>query len=565
MGEVKKIKFFRSMMFRLAVLIIGGMTLISVFLTSVAYIRNQETTKNLVQDYMVAEATSGGYIMDTMIAANGDDVLKSEETLSRIISAIKLENMDSSYAYLVAPDGNMLYHPTKDKVGKPVENDAVKEIISDVANGTISAPACVDYEFNGSSKYASYYINPQGKYVLVVSADESDAFKEVKSTKTLMIQAVCIILAIFISTDIVILVRLFKPLRKITAVVDRVADLDLSDFDNKYNKRKDEVGLISRAVSNLLSELREIISSIHKSGDILSESNEQFSSEFAEIVEAVDNINIAVEEIAMGSTSQAQETNDASRHIADMGDAIEANSASVSALEDSIHNMNSLANESEDMLIELVGINSKTMDTIGMVTDQTNLTNHSAEKINTAVEAIQEIASQTNMLSLNASIEAARAGESGRGFAIVAEQIRKLAEDSANSAAEIEAVVQELINNSKDCVDKMNGLGEDSKKQADKLDKTKASFEGLREEIAAVSNASKEIFAQTDSIYNLKNNVNTVVEQLASISEENAASTEETSASMHNLTEGIEHCKNETQVLNDLSRQLNEQTSKFKF
>ena len=111
----------------------------------------------------------------------------------------------------------------------------------------------------------------------------------------------------------------------------------------------------------------------------------------------------------------------------------------------------------------------------------------------------------------------------------------------------------------------MNGLGEDSKKQADKLDKTKASFEGLREEIAAVSNASKEIFAQTDSIYNLKNNVNTVVEQLASISEENAASTEETSASMHNLTEGIEHCKNETQILNDLSRQLNEQTSKFKF
>ena len=267
----------------------------------------------------------------------------------------------------------------------------------------------------------------------------------------------------------------------------------------------------------------------------------------------------------MGSTSQAQETTSASENMVDMGNAIESNSTSVDALEESIDRMNSLAQQSEEMLDDLADINNKTAETIDVVTEQTNRTNQSAEKINEAVVAIQDIASQTNLLSLNASIEAARAGESGRGFAVVAEQIRKLSEDSANSATEIEAIVRELIENSEDSVVKMQDLKDGSAVQAEKLDSTKESFEGLKQEIEAVSNASKEIFTQTSSINKLKDGVSGVIEQLAAIAQENAASTQETSASMFTLTENIDKCKDETEVLAGLSNQLNEQTRKFKF
>ena len=109
----------------------------------------------------------------------------------------------------------------------------------------------------------------------------------------------------------------------------------------------------------------------------------------------------------------------------------------------------------------------------------------------------------------------------------------------------------------------MHDLSNASKEQADRLEKTTDSFDGLKREMDSVS--SKEILDQTSSINNLKNGVSSVIEQLAAIAEENAASTQETSASMYSLTENIDRCKDETTVLSDLSEQLNEQTSKFKF
>lgn len=357
------------------------------------------------------------------------------------------------------------------------------------------------------------------------------------------------------------------PLNTLSGIANKVADLDFTENHGQeiLDKRKDEVGMVSRAISNLHNEITSIIYIIKDQGTQLANSNIEFKQQFDDIVENVTNVNVAVEEIATGSTSQANETSSAGDSIGNMGAAIESNGSSFNTLEESIKRMNELAKESERMLTDLYEINSKTSHTVEAVTAQTDVTNQSAEKIKDAVVVIQDIASQTNLLSLNASIEAARAGESGRGFAVVAEEIRKLAEDSANSAAEIENVVKELIDNSGDSVEKMKSLSEDAKTQEEKLTSTRESFDGLHGEITSVSTASTDIFAQTNKIGELKNGVSGVIEQLAAIAEENAASTEETSASMNVLTESIERCKTETKILNDLSQKLNDQTSKFKF
>ena len=566
MIQKQKVKFVHSMMFRLLALFMAGILLTAAVVLGASISQTQKQIRTLVQNYMLSSAEDTGTIMDTMLGIEGDAMLTDADELSRILSGVKVEGMTSSYSYLVSSDGTMLYHPTADKIGSPVENEVVTGLVADLKNGKIAEPACVRYEFKGAVKYAAYYINPNGSFILVVSADEADAFHAVTQTRNTFAGILLAILVVFTVAGVALIRRLIRPLHTLTGVVERVARLDLTqdEAEQLLAHRKDEIGLIAKAVNNLNDELREIVSVIQSQGTKLSQSNVQFAQGFSEIVETVSNVNVAVEEIATGSTSQAQETTTAGEHIQNIGSAIESNTSNVNILETSIERMGDLAAESSRMLDELSKINTSTAQTIDIVTDQTDRTNQSAEKINEAVVAIQDIASQTNLLSLNASIEAARAGESGRGFAVVAEQIRKLAEDSAESAEQIEAIVRELISNSEDGVAKMHDLSENSQVQADRLDKTKTSFDELKHEIESVSTASREIFDQTNSINDLKNGVSGVIEQLAAIAEENAASTQETSASMNTLTENIDRCKDETEILSTLSTELNEQTSKFK-
>lgn len=564
--QKKKVKLVNSMRFRLMSLLVGGILLTAVVLLGVSLSQTQKSIRSIVQSYMLTTAKDNGAIMDTVLDTQGAEVLNDADALSGLLANVKVEDMESSYAYLVSADGTMLYHPTADKIGSPVENEVVTALVADLKSGKIADPACVEYNFKGVVKYAAYYINPQGSYILVISADQSDAFSAVTQTRNYLIGMLLAILVVFSAIGLFLINHMVKPLHTLTGVVERVAALDLTPNGEEevLAQRKDEIGLIAKSIRDLNVELREIVRVIQEQGNKLSESNVQFTQGFSEIVETVSNVNVAVEEIATGSTSQAQETTTAGEHIQNIGSAIESNTSNVSVLETSIENMSDLAAESSKMLEELAKINSWTSETIGVVTEQTDRTNQSAVKINEAVVAIQDIASQTNLLSLNASIEAARAGESGRGFAVVAEQIRKLAEDSATSAEQIEAIVQELITNSEDGVAKMRDLSETSGVQAERFDKTKASFDELKHEIESVSSASREIFDQTNSINNLKNGVSGVIEQLAAIAEENAASTQETSASMNTLTESIDRCKDETETLSTLSSELNEQASKFK-
>lgn len=561
-----KIKFTKSMKFQILLLLMIGViitTLVSM-LMSIPSMRSN--MKKMAQNYMLDEVQAYGYILSVQVFGS-KTALPKVPVLKSTIGDVCIKDMSTSYAYLVSSDGTMLYHPTEEKIGLPVENDVVSGLVEDLQNGIINESACVEYDYDGVHKYAAYYINNTGEFILVITVDESDIFSSVNKVIYTIVAGSLVTLVILLVIGIIMANRLVAPLSKLSGIVNKVATLDFTENreQEKLNRRKDEIGLMSRAISNLHMELRKIIEIIQSQGRQLAQSNEDFEKEFNQIVDDITNVNSAVEEIAMGSTSQAQETTSAGSHVNNIGDAIENNSNAVNMLEKSVERMNMLANESDGMLRELVEINNKTTDTIGLVMEQTNLTNESSERIKQAVSIIQEIAEETNLLSLNASIEAARAGESGRGFAVVAEEIRKLAENSAASAEEIDQLAVELINNSQDSVAKMKELSDDAVTQYERLDGTKQSFEGLKEEINAVLNASGKILEQTVKISDLKAGVSNVIEQLAAIAQQNAASTEETSASMHTLTGSIDKCREETATLSDLSVSLNEQTGKFKF
>ena len=281
------------------------------------------------------------------------------------------------------------------------------------------------------------------------------------------------------------------------------------------------------------------------------------------ISETVSSVNLAVEDIAKGATSQATETMQANNQVAQIGEAIEVAVAEVENLSVSAKKMDEYSIDADKTLQELLIISKEADDAINEIKKQTNETNVSAQQIQKATDMITAIASQTNLLSLNASIEAARAGEAGKGFAVVADEIRQLADQCRTSAEEIREAVATLIINSDTSVKTMDNVSESIVTQNDKLDETLKVFGALGAEVSAVMKAVKGITVQTKNLADLREGVVNIVEGLAAIAEENAAGAQETSASMYEVGTILEECTRQTQELVALKEELEKNLALF--
>lgn len=329
-------------------------------------------------------------------------------------------------------------------------------------------------------------------------------------------------------------------------------------------KRADEIGEMAHSLEDVRQSLAGMLGSVVHTGDALNESSEKFSLKFGSITESIRNTNQAIDDLAQGAANQAGETETVNDKIKELGGVIEIEEDGVHRLEKTVSAMIGHTQTASSSISQLDQITKATIDTIEIVSEQTNKNNDSAANINKAVEIIKGLAAQTNLLSLNASIEAARAGEAGRGFAVVAEEIRNLSEESSGNAQEIEEIVKELVGNVEISVSKMHEVTCNVQKQQQCLDETREAFQELNQEVALVEDVTKEIGSQTEILNSLKQIVTDSVNNLASVVEENAASTEETSASMALLSQTISECADDTQGLVALSHQQKEQAEKFR-
>ena len=379
----------------------------------------------------------------------------------------------------------------------------------------------------------------------------------------LIFMMVITVLAIIVIGGVVI--HNMKVMALAVSNLDKIAAGQLDfEVEKRFLKRADETGDIARNIKTLIKSLAETVRMIFGNADNMHEFSEEFRERFQEMSQTVANVNIAVEEIAQGATSQAEETQKVSAQISDMGYSIDETSRNVDALANSADTMKAQNARMTEIMQELTELMNRTKDSIHEVHTQTNVTNQSALEIGEAVNIISEIATETNLLSLNASIEAARAGEQGRGFAVVADQVRKLAEQSSEAAGEIARVIEKLMENSNISVTTMNGVLEEINLQGDKLAETRSAFDELNSEIGYVVESIDNIANEVTNLNAAKVEVQTSVENLSAISEENAASTEETSASMEELAQSINNCDAETQRLVVIANELTENVSKFK-
>jgi methyl-accepting chemotaxis protein len=364
---------------------------------------------------------------------------------------------------------------------------------------------------------------------------------------------------------IVVVNSMIRRIRHGAEIVEAVAEGDLTVAVNEKELRvRDEVGDIDRAIANLQKRLSDIVSDIHEMCKNVNSASQSLSGHAETSSAHLSQIDTAVNEIAQGAGTQAEETQETTENVIVMGDMIEKNNSQIENLNVNAEEMTKAGDSAIDTLKELEAINGKTKNAIDVIYEQTNTTNESAMKIREAINLITDIAEETNLLSLNASIEAARAGEQGRGFAVVAGQIQKLAEQSNESARKIEAIVASLIEDSDKAVETMNEVRQIMEEQSEKVDKTSSMFRQLKTGIDQSVNAVDVIAESTKEIDKTRVNVVDSCQSLTSIAEENAASTEETSAAVSELTGLMEKITSDSKSLKQIAQDLYEEFQFFK-
>ncbi len=563
--EKNKVSFFNSIKTKITLLVIVSVLITTVLCMWTVIPLVEESQSELIKSYMKDVVLVAGENIDKeMEYLSAADVLSSE-SLGSVIGNVTVHNMESSYAYAVSADGTMLYHPTESKIGQPVENDAVKQILSEISRGRRPETDVITYKFNGSMKYASFYVGKNMDFVVVITADE----EEVLSGSIVILKnscyAACFILVLCSVLGFILSIRIVRPIRKITLIITSLSEMNFTEnkLQAYINKQKDEIGVMGRSIDSLRKELVIMMKGISGNSESLYEASGALSTSSGETAIAVEQIEKAISEIAQGATAQAQETQTATEDIILMGNMIEDTSREMESLRENAEKVRDAGNQAMDILSSLSSVNQRTKEAIQVVYDQTNTTNESALKIKEATDIISEIAEETNLLSLNASIEAARAGEQGRGFAVVATQIQKLAEQSNESARQIDDIIHSLIKDSEESVETMKEVRNIIGQQNENVIHTEHAFNNVKEGIDQSIESIEMIASKTQELDEARVRVVDVVQNLNAIAQENAASTEETSASAAEAGTTVESIADNARHLNEIAKQLEENVQKF--
>ena len=562
----RKVKYYNSIGFKINIALVVAVFFASAIIMQTFLTTVKENLTHTNKAYIEDLAISYGRTLEDEIHIQGVEATLEAENLAYSLDGVALEGVESSYAYVVSPDGIMLYHPTADKIGQPVENAAVTQTVETIKSGKEVKNEVITYEFKGVEKFAGIYVNEAQDYILVVTADHDEIFASIDKlqTKGLIILVIIAIVAVIVGT---VFSRItIKPINTLAAYIDRVAEMDFTVSGDllKLNARKDETGAMSKSISSLRDALEVVISSIKEKSENVMQASDMLSTDASESTTTMEQVENAVNDIAQGASSQAEDTQTATENVVVMGNMIEETYDEIEKLLGHAANMKESTDQARNVISELESINRKTEEYIDVIADQTYNTNESALKINDATKLITSIAEETNLLALNASIEAARAGEQGKGFAVVAAEIQKLAEQSNESAKHIEEIIAELISDSEKAVETMHEVKEIIHAQSDHVEQTDMAFNDIADGVNQSIDGINSISNKAKLLDEARTSVVDIVQNLNAIAEENAACSQETSASVTEVTAIIEDISDKSSTLRHIAEELDSGMSIFK-
>jgi len=500
------------------------------------------------EEVMLVSITSPIISNGQVVGVVGVDV--ELHRIQEIVANLKI--FESGYGQLVSFNGTIVGHVREDMVGKNsfelFDNKELKNVLE------TGESIWTEKKEDANNPRRYLIIEPletdgQGSsWALMTIVPHKEMFQELTNSITATIIASIIGNIIVVIAILIISSSISSPIVELSKVIERISNFDLR-IDNtsklkKYVKQKDEVGLITRSLSTMQTNLLDLVKEIADSSQQVAASSEELTANMTQAATSSGEVAKAIEEIA---------------------DAIEKNQTNTEELTKAAKEVNQLKDQGLHTIKDLLD-KTKTMTT--SVSEISNIivkTNESTEKIKRASEMIQSIAEQTNLLALNAAIEAARAGEAGRGFSVVADEIRKLAEESNSFSGEITSIISELTTEIRYAVNTIGEIEEITKSQNQTVEMTNEQFQGISRAVEAVESSVISIRSSSTEMESKKNGIIEVLQNLSAIAEENAAGTEEASASVQEQVASMEEVLNASESLSKLAEEMQASISRFSY
>ncbi|MBU9711943.1 methyl-accepting chemotaxis protein [Evansella tamaricis] len=502
------------------------------------------------------------------------NILIDQNEMDEIVHSGIARIGESGDAYLVDINGLLL---TNTRLGSYQEDAAMVETINTYATRELaSAISNGDTSFQLNGVYKDYLENEvlgsSGIVLLgdtyaglVIEIDEAEAMAGYYAMRNAMILILAIAVLGGLGLALYLAYSISKPITHTIKQSENIANLDIStNISPMLLNRKDEVGDLANALQKITDSLRDIISLIAASSEEVSASSEELTATSQQSASSAEEVAKTVEEIATGASNQAQNTQEGSQLAISLGETVAKDQAYVKELNENSEKVKNAVEEGLKEIDHLTTISSDSSQATKEVHEGIIRTNESAKKIGEASNVIATIAEQTNLLALNAAIEAARAGEAGKGFSVVADEIRKLAEQSTTSTKTIDQIVQELQKNATAAVEIMEKVSAILIEQNRSIDETKSKYVSINKSMEASEQSVDKLNISGDEMSKMKDKIIDTLQELSAIVEENSASTEEVTAAMEEQAASIEDISSTSEALSGLAQKLQEVISKFK-